>query len=112
MDMQNRIFELLPKTDCQKCGQGTCLVFASELAGRQVSIQECPDVSEEARRMLSQLLEAERDVLSALRGLTLENAKKTLSSAVMLPVRGLSLLIVTFPFLALAWLMFAWLFMK
>ncbi|MCX8026983.1 MAG: acetyl-CoA decarbonylase/synthase complex subunit gamma [Thermodesulfovibrionales bacterium] len=47
------IFKLLPKTNCKKCGQPTCLAFAMKLAQRQVSIDACPDVSEESRQKLS-----------------------------------------------------------
>lgn len=47
------IFKLLPKTNCKKCGQPTCLAFAMKLAQRQVSIDGCPDVSDESRQKLS-----------------------------------------------------------
>ncbi|MCE5195517.1 MAG: acetyl-CoA decarbonylase/synthase complex subunit gamma, partial [Nitrospiraceae bacterium] len=46
------IFKLLPKTNCKKCGHPTCLAFAMKLAQRQVTIDLCPDVSEESKRML------------------------------------------------------------
>jgi acetyl-CoA decarbonylase/synthase complex subunit gamma len=48
------IFKLLPKTNCKKCGQPTCLAFAMKLAQRQASLDQCPDVSEEARRTLGE----------------------------------------------------------
>ncbi len=48
------IFKMLPKTNCKKCGHPTCLAFAMKLAQRQVSIEECPDVSEEAKKILSE----------------------------------------------------------
>ncbi|MFQ3573948.1 MAG: acetyl-CoA decarbonylase/synthase complex subunit gamma [Thermodesulfovibrionales bacterium] len=47
------IFKLLPKTNCKKCGQPTCLAFAMKLAQRQVSIDACPDVSDESRQRLT-----------------------------------------------------------
>ncbi len=48
------IFKLLPKTNCKKCGHPTCLAFAMKLAQRQVSLDLCPDVSEEARQKLGE----------------------------------------------------------
>lgn len=48
------IFKLLPKTNCKKCGFPTCLAFAMKLAQRQASIDACPDVSEEAKRILGE----------------------------------------------------------
>lgn len=48
------IFKLLPKTNCKKCGHPTCLAFAMKLAQRQASLDQCPDVSEEAKRILSE----------------------------------------------------------
>jgi len=48
------IFKLLPKTNCKKCGHPTCLAFAMKLAQRQASIDLCPDVSEEAKKVLGE----------------------------------------------------------
>ncbi|MDI6729896.1 MAG: (Fe-S)-binding protein, partial [Thermodesulfovibrionales bacterium] len=48
------IFKLLPKTNCKKCGYPTCLAFAMKLAQRQVSLDACPDVSEETKRILGE----------------------------------------------------------
>lgn len=48
------IFKLLPKTNCKKCGFPTCLAFAMKLAQRQASLDKCPDVSEEAKKMLGE----------------------------------------------------------
>ncbi len=48
------IFKLLPKTNCKKCGSPTCLAFAMKLAQRQASIDACPDVSEEAKKILGE----------------------------------------------------------
>ncbi len=46
------IFKLLPKTNCKKCGFPTCLAFAMKLAQRQIELDKCPDVSEEAKQTL------------------------------------------------------------
>jgi acetyl-CoA decarbonylase/synthase complex subunit gamma len=48
------IFKLLPKTNCKKCGHPTCLAFAMKLAQRQASLDSCPDVSEEAKKLLGE----------------------------------------------------------
>jgi acetyl-CoA decarbonylase/synthase complex subunit gamma len=47
------IFKLLPKTNCKKCGMPTCLAFAMQLAQKRAKLDDCPDVSEEARQMLA-----------------------------------------------------------
>ena len=47
------IFKQLPKTNCGKCGQPTCLAFAMKLAQKQVSLDQCPDVSEAAKAALA-----------------------------------------------------------
>ncbi len=47
------IFKLLPKTNCKKCGMPTCLAFAMALAQKKVSLDECPDASDEARQALA-----------------------------------------------------------
>lgn len=46
------IYKLLPKTNCKKCGRPTCLAFAMQLAQKKASLDECPDVSEEAKNTL------------------------------------------------------------
>ncbi|MBI4684447.1 MAG: acetyl-CoA decarbonylase/synthase complex subunit gamma [Nitrospirae bacterium] len=48
------IFKLLPKTNCKKCGHPTCLAFAMKLAQRQATLDACPDVSDEAKRVLGE----------------------------------------------------------
>jgi acetyl-CoA decarbonylase/synthase complex subunit gamma len=49
-----QIFKLLPKTNCKKCGHPTCLAFAMKLAQRQASLDLCPDVSDEAKKLLGE----------------------------------------------------------
>ena len=46
------IFKLLPKTNCKKCGSPTCLAFAMKLAQKQATLDECPDVTDEAKAAL------------------------------------------------------------
>jgi acetyl-CoA decarbonylase/synthase complex subunit gamma len=47
------IFKLLPKTNCKKCGMPTCLAFAMALAQKRAKLDDCPDVSQEARDKLA-----------------------------------------------------------
>jgi acetyl-CoA decarbonylase/synthase complex subunit gamma len=47
------IFKLLPKTNCKKCGMPTCLAFAMALAQKRAKLEECPDVSQEAKDKLA-----------------------------------------------------------
>jgi len=47
------IFKQLPKTNCGKCGQPTCLAFAMKLAQKQASLEQCPDVSADAKAALA-----------------------------------------------------------
>lgn len=49
-----QIFKYLPKTNCKKCGHPTCLAFAMKLAARQANIDDCPDISAEARAVLGE----------------------------------------------------------
>lgn len=46
------IFKYLPKTNCKKCGCPTCLAFAMKLAQKQASLDQCPDVTAEAKAQL------------------------------------------------------------
>jgi len=46
------IYKQLPKTNCRECGFVTCLAFAMQLAKKAVSIDKCPYVSEEAKKIL------------------------------------------------------------
>ncbi len=48
------IFKLLPKTNCKKCGDPTCLAFAMKLAAGKAELNACPDVSQEAKTKLSE----------------------------------------------------------
>jgi acetyl-CoA decarbonylase/synthase complex subunit gamma len=47
------IFKLLPKTNCKKCGMPTCLAFAMALAQKRTKLENCPDVSNEAKEKLA-----------------------------------------------------------
>lgn len=49
-----QIFKYLPKTNCKKCGFPTCLAFAMALAQNKVDLSKCPDVSDEAKKVLGE----------------------------------------------------------
>ncbi|MEK6727285.1 MAG: acetyl-CoA decarbonylase/synthase complex subunit gamma [Candidatus Omnitrophota bacterium] len=46
------IYKLLPKTNCRECGFPTCLAFAMQLAKKAISIDKCPYLSQEAKKVL------------------------------------------------------------
>jgi len=64
------IFKLLPKTNCKKCGFPTCLAFAMKLAQRQINLDACPDVSDEAKRILGEA------AAPPIRGITIGTGEK------------------------------------
>lgn len=50
------ILRLLPKTNCQQCGQPTCIVFASMAAEGGKGAEDCPALSPETREQLAAYL--------------------------------------------------------
>jgi len=40
------IYQLLPKTNCKKCGRSTCMAFAVALLSREVVVDDCPPLKE------------------------------------------------------------------
>lgn len=48
------IYKLLPQTNCKECGFPTCLAFAMKLAAKQVELDDCPYVEEEAKSKLAE----------------------------------------------------------
>ena len=47
------ILRLLPKTNCKKCGQPTCMVFAAQVMGGERGVEDCPELNNENRTELS-----------------------------------------------------------
>lgn len=39
------IYKLLPRTNCGKCGSGTCMAFAASLSKRETAVSLCPELS-------------------------------------------------------------------
>jgi acetyl-CoA decarbonylase/synthase complex subunit gamma len=48
------IFKNLPKTNCKDCGFPTCLAFAMKLAAKQVELEKCPHLSDEAKALFGE----------------------------------------------------------
>ena len=46
------IYKLLPKTNCKKCGQPTCLVFATQIMEGGKGPEHCPPLKELDRQKL------------------------------------------------------------
>ncbi len=46
------IYKLLPKTNCSSCGTSSCFGFAAKLATHQASPDDCPTMTEAARKIL------------------------------------------------------------
>ena len=55
------IYKYLPKTNCRRCGEATCLAFATKVSRQDASIQKCgvlkEDGSKEKREKLLVILE-------------------------------------------------------
>jgi ArsR family metal-binding transcriptional regulator len=66
------VFELLPRTNCRKCGLPTCLAFALEVAAERLNVMRCGPLLDAAyqpqrHRLLELLVAAGYEVPSAFR---------------------------------------------
>ncbi len=52
------LYQLLPKTNCKKCGESTCMAFAVELLSRKKKIEECAPILEDKFKQQKEKLEA------------------------------------------------------
>lgn len=43
------VFNILPKTNCGKCGEDTCFAFAAKVADRKLDLEQCTPLYEEAQ---------------------------------------------------------------
>ena len=54
------IYKLLPKTNCKKCGESSCMAFATKLQNKKVMVETCPIMNapkfEEKKKQLIELL--------------------------------------------------------
>ena len=51
------ILKLLPRTNCGKCGDPTCMVFATMVAQNIKSADDCPPLAPEKYRMLTEYMQ-------------------------------------------------------
>jgi acetyl-CoA decarbonylase/synthase complex subunit gamma len=47
------VFKFLPKKNCGKCNYPTCLAFAMQIANSKAKLEDCPFISEEAKRQFA-----------------------------------------------------------
>lgn len=47
------ILKLLPRTNCKKCGQPTCMAFAAQMMEGGRGVEHCPELNEQYRAKLS-----------------------------------------------------------
>jgi len=61
------IYQLLPKTNCKKCGLPTCMAYAVGLLGKQKQIEECTPLIEDKKyeQKLKKLREVMAPILSS-----------------------------------------------
>ncbi len=52
------ILKLLPLTNCKACGYATCMAYAAALREGEISLQDCPPLSEEKYREKREKLQA------------------------------------------------------
>lgn len=50
------ILKVLPKTNCQKCGQTTCMVFSTLLVEGVKGADDCPSLDDQSRERLQEYL--------------------------------------------------------
>jgi ArsR family metal-binding transcriptional regulator len=50
------VLKLLPKTNCKKCGQPTCMVFAVQVVDGGRGAENCPELDDSSRAKLSAYL--------------------------------------------------------
>ncbi len=119
MGMHLKIFDLLPKTDCRKCGQDTCLDFATGVSQCQLCLESCPDVADTASRTIRRIIAREYKLSSWLWGLISGVSKRDMTGVlvvlkevfVLFPLRVIWLLLFTAPILYVVIVMFVlWLY--
>ena len=58
------ILRRLPKTNCRKCGEPTCMVFAARVAEGAKGVDDCPPLTGDKRRQLEDYLRPFRFLLT------------------------------------------------
>ncbi len=109
------IFELLPKTDCQKCAYASCCAFATELALGRAPLSGCPVLAEEKKTIIARIIEEHRTEAPAIVWPREEAASRFLSAGkkvALIPLQIMFLLMFTFPLIAPIWLFVVWLLLR
>ncbi|MDR2967619.1 MAG: acetyl-CoA decarbonylase/synthase complex subunit gamma [Methanobacteriaceae archaeon] len=50
------VYKLLPQTNCEKCGEASCMAFATKLSEKEVDLSLCTELSDEKFKKLDDLL--------------------------------------------------------
>lgn len=50
------ILRMLPKTNCKKCGQPTCMAFAAQMMSGGRGVEHCPELNDQNQTKLSDYL--------------------------------------------------------
>ncbi len=110
------IFEMLPKTDCEKCAYTSCCAYATELAHGRAPLSGCPALAEEKKTIIAQIIKEHRTEAQAIALPREEEAARRLLSVIkkvaLVPVQALWLLIFTFPLTAPIFFLVIWLSMR
>lgn len=50
------VYRLLPKSNCGKCNEASCMAFATKLIEKELTLDDCPQLSGDERQELEELL--------------------------------------------------------
>ena len=104
------IMELLPRKDgCCNCGHCTCEVYALELVSGRVTVDACPSITNEVRRLLSEVLRVEERAAAAFARVV---APAWTKPVLLFPARVAGLLLALFPVVAALSLFAVWALMQ
>ena len=45
------VYKLLPKTNCQECGEANCMAFATKVVNGELEVDNCPPVTKDEYRV-------------------------------------------------------------
>jgi acetyl-CoA decarbonylase/synthase complex subunit gamma len=65
------VYKLLPQTNCEECGEASCMAFATKLSDKEASLEECTELTDEQFNKLETLL------APAVREITIGTGDKT-----------------------------------
>ncbi|HNR26787.1 MAG TPA: (Fe-S)-binding protein, partial [Methanobacteriaceae archaeon] len=67
------IYKLLPKTNCEDCGEASCMAFATKLSEKETQLDLCTELESEA------FTELEAMLAPAVREITIGTGDKTVT---------------------------------